>query len=331
VIIVTSRQQVLKDRHRCAVVRRDFVGMATSAVLTSPWRPRQFFKLIAGAGFAGVILLTAGVIAVGLFLSAPARAIVGAAPADLPVETVSIGSGSGATLRGWHLPGRPGAGAVVLMHGVHANRLSMLRRARLFHAEGFAVLLFDFQAHGESTGTRITFGHREGQDAAAAIAYLRARLPGERVGAIGSSLGGAAALLAPAPLDVDALVLESVYPDIGAATSNRIRAVLGPIGAVVAPPITALFKGLLPPFLGVGAADLRPIDRIASVRAPILLVAGTRDDRTTVAEVRAMFARANEPKRLWLVEGAGHVDLEGFSPAEYRQHVLTFMIETLRR
>jgi uncharacterized protein len=165
----------------------------------------------------------------------------------------------------------------------------------------------------------------------AAIAYLRARLPGERVGAIGSSLGGAAALLAPAPLDVDALVLESVYPDIGAATSNRIRAVLGPIGAVVAPPITALFKGLLPPFLGVGAADLRPIDRIASVRAPILLAAGTRDDRTTVAEVRAMFARANEPKRLWLVEGAGHVDLEGFSPAEYRQHVLTFMIETLRR
>jgi fermentation-respiration switch protein FrsA (DUF1100 family) len=305
--------------------------MATSAVLTGPWRPRRFFKLIAGAGFAGAILLTAGVIAVGLFLSAPARAIVGAAPADLSVETVSIASGSGATLRGWFLPGRPGAGAVVLMHGVHANRLSMLRRARLFHAEGFAVLLFDFQAHGESTGARITFGHREGQDAAAAIAYLRARLPKERIGAIGSSLGGAAALLAPAPLDVDALVLESVYPHIGAAIANRIRAVLGPIGAVVAPPTTALFKLLLPPFLGVSAADLRPIDHVATVRAPILLAAGTSDDRTTVAEVRAMFARANEPKRLWLVEGAGHVDLEGFTPADYRDHVLAFMIEMLRQ
>ncbi len=44
-----------------------------------------------------------------------------------------------------------------------------------------------------------------------------------------------------------------------------------------------------------------------------------------------MSARANEPKRLWLVEGAGHVDLEGFAPAEYRNHVLAFMIETLRR
>ena len=44
-----------------------------------------------------------------------------------------------------------------------------------------------------------------------------------------------------------------------------------------------------------------------------------------------MFARANEPKRLWLVEGAGHVDLEGVSPASYRDHVLAFMMETLRR
>ena len=98
-----------------------------------------------------------------------------------------------------------------------------------------------------------------------------------------------------------------------------------------APPTTALFKLVLPPFLGVTAGDLRPIDHVATVRAPILLAAGTRDDRTTVAEVRAMFARANEPKRLWLVEGAGHIDLEGYAPAEYRDHVLAFILETLRR
>jgi fermentation-respiration switch protein FrsA (DUF1100 family) len=328
---IATESKALKDRHRCAVVCHDFVGMATSAVLRGRSRPRRFFKLIAGASIAGAVILIAGVIAVGLFLSAPARAIVGVAPADLPIENVSIASGSGAMLSGWFVSGRPGAGAVVLMHGVHANRLSMLRRARLFHAEGFAVLLFDFQAHGQSTGTRITFGHREGQDAAAAIAYLRTWLPNERIGAIGSSLGGAAALLAPAPLDVDALVLEAVYPDIGSAIENRIGAVLGPAAGIVASPVAALFELLLPPFLGVRAADLRPIDRIATVRTPILLAAGTRDDRTTVAQVRAMFARANEPKRLWLVEGAGHVDLEGFSPAEYRDHVLAFMIETLRQ
>jgi len=307
--------------------------MTTSADSLAPSRARRTRRILtfaAGASLFCAVVLIAGVIAVGLLLSAPTRAIVGAAPADLPVESISIASGSGATLRGWFVPGQPGAGAVVLLHGVHGNRLAMLRRARLFHAEGVAVLLFDFQAHGESTGARITFGHREGQDAAAAVAYVRARLPNERVGAIGSSLGGAAALLAPAPLDVDALVLESVYSDIGAAIENRIIAVLGPIGTVVAPPTTTLFKLLLPPFLGVTAADLRPIDRIAQVRAPVLVAGGMLDDRTSIVETRRMFARANEPKQLWVVARAAHVDLEGFAPDEYRSHVLAFMIETLR-
>jgi fermentation-respiration switch protein FrsA (DUF1100 family) len=160
---------------------------------------------------------------------------------------------------------------------------------------------------------------------------MRARLPNERVGAIGSSLGGAAALLAPAPLDVDALVLESVYSDIGSAIENRIIAVLGPVGTLVAPSTAALFKLLLPPFLGVRAADLRPIDRIAQVRAPVLVAGGMLDDRTSIVETRRMFARANEPKRLWVVPRARHVDLEGFGPADYRSHVLVFMLETLRR
>jgi pimeloyl-ACP methyl ester carboxylesterase len=84
----------------------------------------------------------------------------------------------------------------------------------LLHAHGFAVLLFDFQAHGESPGRRITFGHLEAMDAAAALDFLEQRLPRERVGAIGASLGGAAAVLADPPLRVDALV----------PLTNRLRA-----------------------------------------------------------------------------------------------------------
>jgi len=96
--------------------------------------------------------------------------------------------------------------------------------------------------------------------------------PGERVGALGISLGGAAALLGPAPLDVDALVLESVYPDIDAALANRLRAALGGIvGPVAAPVLAPLFKLLLPPpILGVRPAELQPVDRIGEVRAPVL-------------------------------------------------------------
>src|SRR4051812_38826143 len=94
-------------------------------------------------------------------LARPARANV-----DLPsgvngVAEVSFPSASGSTLRAWFVSGRPGAGAVVLLHGVGANRTSMLGRLRFLHARGYAVLAPDFQAHGESPGAHITFGARE--------------------------------------------------------------------------------------------------------------------------------------------------------------------------
>jgi fermentation-respiration switch protein FrsA (DUF1100 family) len=289
-------------------------------------------RLFVGLVLIATVTLCAAVVGVGLLLSRPAADDIGAPPADLAAESVAMISGSGATLRGWFLPGRPGGGGVVLMHGVRANRLSMVRRARMLHESGFSVLLFDFQAHGESSGKRITFGHLEALDAAAAVAFAKARLPNEKIGAIGTSLGGAAALLGPTPLPVDALVLEAVYPDIGAATENRIRSVLGsPIGSVVAPPLTHAFELMMPPILGVAPAELRPIDHIADVAAPLLIVSGTRDTRTTARETVAMFDRAREPKLLWLVEGAGHVDLESYAPDAYRAHVLAFLADTLQQ
>ena len=279
------------------------------------------------AGLAGAVLL------VGLLLSAPSRAVVGPPPDILNVaEQVGIQSASGSLLQGWWLPGRHGAGAVVLMHGVHGNRLGLVRRARLLADRGTAVLLFDFQAHGESTGRRITFGKLEALDAAAAVAFARDRAPGEQVGALGISLGGAAALLGPEPLDVYALVLESVYPDIDAALANRLRAALGGIvGPVAAPVLGPLFKLLLPPILGVRPAELRPVDRIGEVRVPVLVAAGTADDRTTLAESQDLFAHIRAPGTFWAVPGAGHEDLQRFDPEGYDRVVLAFLDHHLRQ
>ncbi len=285
----------------------------------------------AGIAFVGIVILVVTVVAVGLRLSRPAQASVGPAPGDLAIEAVEFLSVSGA-LRGWFMAGRPGGGAVVLMHGVYGNRLTMMRRARMLNGIGFSVLVFDFQAHGESTGARITFGYLEARDADAAVAFMRKRLPAERLGIVGSSLGGAAALLGPAPLAVDALVLEAVYPEIGAAIANRVRFFLGPVvGDVSAEPLSYLFQLLLGPILGVRPIDLRPIDRIGEVRVPLLVASGTRDNRTPLSEAKDLFARAREPKTFWAVEGAGHIDLEAYAPEEYRRQVVPFLVEKLQR
>ncbi len=284
--------------------------------------------VLAGAG------LCASVLAVGLHLAAPANTTVGPPPADLPgVEAVQIPSASGSLLRGWWVPGQqPGGGAVILMHGVWSNRRTMAQRARVLHEHGFAVLLFDLQAEGESPGRHITFGRLEGLDAATAVAFARARLPGERVGAIGVSLGGAAALLGPEPLPVDALVLESVYPDIEAALSNRLRTGPGTVaGPVFTPLLTPAFELLLPPVLGVRPDELRPIDHIGAATAPLLIASGTADERTPLSEARSLFEHVPEPKQFLAVQGAAHVDLERYDPAAYWRVVLPFLSQYLQR
>jgi pimeloyl-ACP methyl ester carboxylesterase len=232
-------------------------------------------------GLAGAVLL------VGLALARPFQTVIGPPPPDLDAQAVEIPSSSGSVLHGWLAAGRPGGGVVVLMHGVRANRLAMERRAIVLKQQGFSVLLFDFQAHGESPGRHITFGHLEGLDAQAVVVYVRQRWPNEHIGAICVSLGGAAALLGPEPLKVDALVLESVFPDIHLALTDRLRARIGGFaGRAVTPLVAPVFEALLPPILGVRLDQLRPIDRIGSVTAPVLVAAGTADAYTTIDEAR---------------------------------------------
>src|SRR4029450_5394024 len=82
---------------------------------------------------------------------------------------------------------------------------------------------------------RITFGCREWEGARAALAGVRSRRPHTRVGIIGTSLGGAAVLLGPQPIGVDAVVVEAVFPDIRTSLENRVRIRLGPLAPVLAP------------------------------------------------------------------------------------------------
>jgi fermentation-respiration switch protein FrsA (DUF1100 family) len=87
---------------------------------------------------------------------------------------------------------------------------------------------------------------------------------------------------------------------------------------------------LLPPVLGVAPEELRPIERIAGVRAPVLVTSGAADERTTLREARSLFERAPEPRRFWVVPGAGHADLERHDPEGYWREVLPFLAGHLR-
>ncbi len=259
-------------------------------------------------------------------MTRPAHTEVAPPPSALHAEVVRFPSGSGASLAAWAAEGVPGGGAIVLLHGIRSSRDALRDRAVLFHDAGYAVLAVDLQAHGESTGDRITLGYHERLDAVAAVAEARHRFPGERVGAVGISLGGAAVALAGEHLDADAVVLESVYADIESATENRLRRWLGPLG----PPLAPLLLRSMPARTGARPADLRPAEAIGRLDAPVLIVAGTRDRLTRPADSWRLYQAAHRPKALWWVDGGKHEDYLALAPSAYRTRVLGFLHRYLR-
>lgn len=280
-----------------------------------------------------VALAALAVIAFGLSLAAgewltrPVRQAIGAPPAGLRAEAVQIHDAGGRLVAGWFLPGRTGEGALLLLHGVRGNRLQMLARARWLQREGMASLLIDLPSHGESDGERISFGRRESAGAAAALAWLQQRLPGERLGAIGVSLGGASLLFAQPGEALSAVVLESVYPTIEDAVQDRLEMRLGRPGRWLAP----LLLVQLPLRLDISLRQLRPVDAVAGLRAPVVVAAGTDDLHTRWPETEALFAAAPAPKTLWPVRGAAHVDLHDFDAAGYEARLGPWLHARLRK
>ncbi len=246
---------------------------------------------------------------------------VGPPPGFLPAESIRMDSASGSRLSGWYSPGRAGRGGVLLLHGSGGQRTSMLGRARFLQRRGHSVLLIDFQAHGESPGQDMTSGYLESRDAEAAMGCLRQRLPGEALGIVGFSLGGAAALLGGAAGQADALVLEAVYTDIETAVGNRLALRLGSMGRRLTPLLLTLYEARS----GIDAERLAPVRRLEDLATPLLIIGGSRDQRSTEQDTRRLYAAAGGPKALWLLEGAAHQDFHVFDTPGYERRVGEFL------
>ncbi|HKP36953.1 MAG TPA: alpha/beta hydrolase [Pyrinomonadaceae bacterium] len=152
----------------------------------------------------------------------------------LNANDVSWPNHDGTKARGWLIKGAEGAPAVILLHRYGADRSWLLNLAvKLNETTNFTVLWPDLRGHGENPSVNWTlFGTVEGDDATAAIDYLRTlkTSAGKQqiglVGIYGVELGAYAGLDAAKRYpEVRALVLDSVpgSPDdiVRAVTGHR--------------------------------------------------------------------------------------------------------------
>lgn len=140
------------------------------------------------------------------------------------------------------------------------------------------------------------------------------------------SLGSAVGLLA-SPLEIDALVIESVYPSVNDAIHNRVAIKLGPLSTIPAELLLAQLK----PRLNIWPSKLRPIDHLPNVDCPVYMISGVKDRHTTARETKQMLFATRQPKELWLVDGAAHVDVYHVSSLEDKDRVVGVLDKFMHR
>jgi pimeloyl-ACP methyl ester carboxylesterase len=284
-------------------------------------RMRRFiFLAVAVLAIVGLV----ADLAVGQVLISPAQHAIGLAPMDMDAEPVLFESSVG-PVSGWLIHGSESKGAILLLHGVRSSRKQMIPRARWLKHLGYSVLLVDLPAHGESPGKYITFGYNESKAVEASLEFLGRQFPGKPIGVIGVSLGAAATALATPEKTPSAVVLESMYPTIEDAVSDRLSLRFGKAGPFLAP----LLLWQLPFRLNIPVKSLRPIDHLKNRGYAILIASGNRDAHTRLAEAKAIYRNASPPKEFWQVDGAAHVDLFNYDPESYEHRVGSFLRQHL--
>ena len=248
-------------------------------------------------------------------------------------ENVSFTSSDGIVLKGWLVkPSHPEAKspAIIICHGVGANRSDFTELAASLSQRGHFVLLFDFRAHGESSGRRTSLGYHEQKDVVAALDFLKSRpevAPG-RIGIYGFSMGGSSAILAAAKTGAfSAVVADSAF------TSLRDQAKDAITGFYHLPAFPFLQLAVLgyELYFQTQVDAVSPISIIATIApTPVLIIAGEGDKLIPADNGRKLYAAAHEPKELWLIPGAEHGATLAAAGSEYEKRVGKFFDKNLK-
>lgn len=216
--------------------------------------------------------------------------------APLAPETIRIPTDDGVTLHARHWR-NPDARHTLLYFSGNGEELSDLAGYLPEYVKrGFSVMAYEYRGYGHTGGTP---GEAAAYaDAERLLAWLRAQgTPPERVIAFGFSLGGGSAVELARRHRLAGLILEGTF--------------------------TSAYRVMTrwPVLVGDMFENEK---KLPEVRCPVLVLHGSADPVIPDWHARALYAAANEPKRLLIVPGGGHGGLEAVARESYWQAIRDF-------
>ena len=238
----------------------------------------------------------------------------------LQYQDVYFTGSDGVRLHAWWLPAKkPAAGTVLFLHGNAENISTHIGSVYWLPAQGFNVLLLDYRGYGGSQGKPTRLGVLI--DVESALRFLVEERRENRLVIFAQSLGGAIAIPAVAQsayrAHITALIVESAF------SSYRLIAREKLAGFWLTWPLQYPLSWLV-------SDAYSPLKSIAWISPIPLLIIHSKDDEVVpVTHAPALFAAAQEPKQLWIIEGAKHI--QAFNNPERRARLVAYLEEMLKK
>lgn len=234
----------------------------------------------------------------------------------LDYQPVELEAADGTALFAWFLPAhREPVATVLFLHGNAENISTHVSSVAWMPDAGFNVLALDYRGYGRSGGAPTLSGMQLDIDAAMRALLQRPDVDPKRIVILGQSLGGALAIhyaaRMPHRANVRAIVVDSAFSDYREISREKLAS----------SPLTWALQWL--PWLTVD----NEYSPQASVKAlspiPLLLIHGERDSIVPVNHSQRLYEVAAEPKELWILPGAGH--MQTLSDKAIRERLTEFL------
>jgi len=241
---------------------------------------------------AGILLIVVAIrIFENSFIYAPPRFPEGFPPSYLygqPAEEVWLTTRDNVRLNAWYLSNPASKKALLWFHGNAETIGYGLEHLEFYSRLAVNVLAVDYRGYGKSEGTPGEAGVYRDADAAYDHLIQARHIQPKNIVVFGHSLGGAVAIDLASRRECGGLIAQSSFTSVKDMARRVFR---------------------IPLFEYIPKSQFDSLAKIRRVRAPILIVHGTRDETVPFSMGQRLFAAASEPKFFFPVQGAGHNDL----------------------
>jgi fermentation-respiration switch protein FrsA (DUF1100 family) len=171
-----------------------------------------------------------------------------------------------------------------------------------FTALGYNILIIDYRGYGKSSGSISEQGFYADAEATHSYLLQSKHFQANQIIIYGRSIGTGVAVELASRHGARALVLESPYTSLGSLANEKLP---------------FFFPSLYLRF------NFNNLKKIGNITCPVVLVHGTKDELIPAAHSQKLMKAITSEKKLFLIEGGGHNDLNSFQDYGPFLHHLT--------